>query len=114
LMYRRGDIPQSSYGEEYLKRQLGDDMTVLARHSPINQLDALKAHVMLVVGGKDERVPPIQGLGLHQALANRHIAHEWLFKANEMHGFYDEAHIAELYTQLVQFLGANIGPGVTQ
>jgi len=50
----------------------------------------------------------------HQALANRHIAHEWLFKANEMHGFYDEAHIAELYTQLVQFLGANIGPGVTQ
>jgi hypothetical protein len=59
-------------------------------------------------------VPPIQGLGLHQALANRHIAHEWLFKANEMHGFYDEAHIAELYTQLVQFLGANIGPGVTQ
>jgi dipeptidyl aminopeptidase/acylaminoacyl peptidase len=114
LMYHRGDIPQSSYGEEYLKRQLGDDMTVLARHSPINQLDTLKAHVMLVVGGKDERVPPIQGLGLHQALANRHIAHEWLFKANEMHGFYDEAHIAELYTQLVQFLGANIGPGVTQ
>jgi dipeptidyl aminopeptidase/acylaminoacyl peptidase len=114
LMYHRGDIPQSSYGEEYLKRQLGDDMTVLARHSPINQLDALKAHVMLVVGGKDQRVPPIQGLSLHQALTDRHIAHEWLFKPDEMHGFYDEAHNTELYTQLVQFLGTNIGPGVTK
>lgn len=114
LMYRRGDIPQSSFGEEYLKRQLGNDMTVLAQHSPINQLDALKAHVMLVVGGKDRRVPPIQGLSLHQALANRHIAHAWLFDPDEMHGFYDEAHNAELYTQLVQFLGTNIGPGVTK
>jgi acetyl esterase/lipase len=114
LMYHRGDIPQSSYGEEYLKRQLGDDVAVLARHSPINQLDALKAHVMLVVGGKDQRVPPIQGLSLHQALTDRHIAHEWLFKPDEMHGFYDEAHNTELYTQLVQFLGTNIGPGVTK
>ncbi|KRE86887.1 prolyl oligopeptidase [Rhodanobacter sp. Soil772] len=114
LMYRRGDIPQSSFGEEYLKRQLGDDMAVLARNSPINQLEALKAHVMLVVGGKDERVPPVQGLHLHQALTDRHIAHEWLFKPDEMHGFYDEAHNTELYTQLVQFLGTNIGPGVTK
>jgi len=111
LMYRRGDIPQSTYGEAYLKRQLGDDMTVLAQHSPIDQLDALKAHVMLVVGGRDTRVPPIQGLSLHQALAARHIAHEWLFKPDEMHGFYDEANRTELYTKLLQFLDANIGAG---
>jgi dipeptidyl aminopeptidase/acylaminoacyl peptidase len=113
LMYRRGDIPQSSFGEAYLKRQLGDDMSVLASHSPINQLDSLKARVMLVVGGEDRRVPPVQGLSLHQALAKRNIAHEWLYKPNEMHGFYDEANRAELYAKLVQFVDSSIGPGVT-
>ena len=111
LMYHRGDIPQSSFGEEYLKRQLGDDMAVLAKRSPINQLGALKAHVMLIVGGEDKRVPPIQGLSLHQALAARGIAHEWLFKPDEMHGFYNEANRTELYTRLLQFITASIGPG---
>jgi dipeptidyl aminopeptidase/acylaminoacyl peptidase len=110
-MYQRGDIPQSSAGEAYLKRELGDDMTTLAQRSPINQLDALKARVMLIVGGEDKRVPPIQGLSLHQALAARGIAHAWLFKPNEMHGFYDEANRTELYTQLLQFIASSIGPG---
>ncbi|WP_108472588.1 MULTISPECIES: alpha/beta hydrolase family protein [Rhodanobacter] len=113
LMYRRGDIPQSSSGEAYLKRQLGDDMDVLASHSPINQLDRLKARVMLVVGGEDKRVPPIQGTNLHQALAKRNIAHEWLYKSNEMHGFYDEANQAEMYAKLVQFVDSSIGPDAT-
>ncbi len=113
LMYRRGDIPQSSYGESYLKQVLGEDMHVLAQRSPIDQLDRLKAHVMLVVGGKDTRVPPIQGSNLHVALNNRHIPHVWIDKPNEMHGFYDEGNLTELYMQIVQFLGANIGPGVT-
>ncbi|HWU78355.1 MAG TPA: alpha/beta fold hydrolase [Rhodanobacter sp.] len=112
LMFHRGDVPQSSYGKDYLKRQLGDDMQLLASHSPINQLDSLKARVMLVVGGKDERVPEIQGLHMHQALLDRHIAHEWMLKPDEMHGFYVEANIAELYTRMLQFIGANIGPGV--
>ncbi len=111
LMYHRGDIPQSTFGKDYLKRELGEDMTQLAARSPVNQLDALQAKVMLIVGGKDQRVPSIQGLSLHQALLNRHIAHDWLFKPDEMHGFYDEANLTELYTRVLQFLGSNIGPG---
>ena len=113
MMYHRGDTPQSNWGKDFLKRALGDDMTVLASHSPINQLDSLKAKVMLVVGGKDERVPEVQGLRMHQALLDRHIAHEWMLKPDEMHGFYVEANIAELYTRMLQFIGANIGPGAT-
>jgi len=112
LMYTRGDIPQSTYGENYLKRVLGDDTDVLAQRSPINQLDHLKARVMLVVGGEDPRVPSVQGSSLHMALLKRHIAHEWMDKPGEMHGFYDEANLAELYTNLVQFVGSSIGPGV--
>jgi dipeptidyl aminopeptidase/acylaminoacyl peptidase len=113
LMYRYGDTHESTSGENYLKRQMGDDMAELAKRSPINQLDALKAHVMLVVGGQDKRVPPIQGASLHEALLKRKVAHVWLEKPNEMHGFYDEGNITELYTKMLEFIGASIGPGVT-
>ena len=111
LMYRRGDIPQSTSGENYLQRVLGTDMDVLAQRSPINQLDRLKAKVMLVVGGKDMRVPSIQGRNLHTALLKRGVAHTWIDKPDEMHGFYDEKNLAELYARIVQFVGATIGPG---
>ncbi len=112
LMYTRGDIPQSTYGENYLRRVLGSDTNVLAQRSPVNQLDHLKARVMLVVGGEDQRVPSVQGSSLHMALLKRNIAHEWMDKPNEMHGFYDEGNLTELYTNLVQFVGSSIGPGV--
>jgi dipeptidyl aminopeptidase/acylaminoacyl peptidase len=114
MMFHRGDIKSSTAGMRYLKRQLGDDMVALAQHSPVNQLDALKARVMLVVGGKDERVPPLQGMSLHQALAKRGIAHRWLYKPDEMHGFYDEANNAELYAAMVEFISSSIGPGSTR
>jgi dipeptidyl aminopeptidase/acylaminoacyl peptidase len=110
-MFHSGDIHDSSFGKDFLRRQVGDDMAQLASHSPINQLGTLKARVMLVVGGKDERVPEFQGLRMHQALLDRHIAHEWMLKPDEMHGFYDEANVAELYTRILQFVAANIGPG---
>jgi len=113
LMSYRGDIPQSVNGERFLEKTLGKDTNALSQRSPINQLDQLKAKVMLVVGGKDERVPPTQGENLHSALLKRNIQHEWLYKPGEMHGFYDEANNTEFYTKLVQFLAASIGPGVT-
>lgn len=109
LMYRRGDTHESTRGENYLKRQMGDDLAELASRSPINQLDALKARVMLVVGGQDERVPSIQGINLHKALLKRNVAHVWLEKPGEMHGFYDENNIAELYTKMLEFIDSSVG-----
>lgn len=111
LMFTRGDIPQNLYGKDYLKRVLGTDATALAQRSPIYQLDNLKAKVMLIVGGQDTRVPPAQGMDLHIALLKRNIAHEWLYKPNEWHGFYDEKNIAELFEKVDAFLDANIGAG---
>jgi dipeptidyl aminopeptidase/acylaminoacyl peptidase len=110
LMYADGDIPQSRYGKEYLKRVLGTGASVLAKGSPVDQLDALKAKVMLIVGGRDVRVPAAQGKNLHDALSHRGIQHEWLYKSDEAHGFYDEGNIAELFGKVDEFLAANIGP----
>ncbi|HET7611965.1 MAG TPA: alpha/beta fold hydrolase [Rhodanobacteraceae bacterium] len=112
MLFRRGDTQQTLYGEAYMERTIGTDMTVLAQHSPVDQLDNLKAKVMLVVGGRDTRVPQGQGLELHAALQKRGIPHTWLYKRDEWHGFYDEKNIAELFGKVDAFLAANIGPGV--
>ncbi|KAA0070646.1 prolyl oligopeptidase family serine peptidase [Rhodanobacter sp. T12-5] len=112
LMFKRGDIPQSKSGKNYLKQVLGEDMNLLAQHSPVNQLDALKARVMLIVGGDDTRAPPKHSLELRQALRKHQMDPVWLFKPHEGHGFRQEANNVELYTQLMQFLGATIGPGM--
>jgi dipeptidyl aminopeptidase/acylaminoacyl peptidase len=113
LVYRDGVIHESKSGKNFLKRQMGDDMAELARRSPINQLDALKARVMLIVGDKDEIVSPLHGINLHKALLKRNVEHVWLEKPGEMHGFYDEDNITELYEKMLEFIDSSIGPGVT-
>ena len=111
LMYTRGDIPQSTYGDNYLKLVLGEDESVLWDRSPLAHLDRLKSKLMLIVGGEDNRVPPIQGERLHAALDKAHIAHEWVYQRTEGHGFYDEGNRTELLTKIAAFLDANIGAG---
>jgi dipeptidyl aminopeptidase/acylaminoacyl peptidase len=108
-MYTRGDIPQSTYGSNYLKMVLGEDESVLWDRSPIAHLDQLKAKVMLIVGGEDTRVPPVQGENLHNALDKAHVQHEWLYQRTEGHGFYDEKNIADLMHRVDAFLDRNIG-----
>jgi len=111
LMHSRGDTTQSAYGVNYLKLVLGENETDLWNRSPMAHLDALKAKVMLVVGGEDKRVPPIQGNNLHNELLKRGVAHEWVYESNEGHGFYNEAHTRAMYEKLVAFLDRNIGAG---
>ncbi|MEO6968483.1 MAG: alpha/beta fold hydrolase [Rhodanobacteraceae bacterium] len=114
LMYNSGsDAVHDIYGKDYLKRTLGTDMDALAQHSPIYQLNNLKAKVMLIVGGRDTRVPEVQGKTLHQDLLIRHVPHEWLYKPDEWHGFYNEDNITELFTKVDAFLQKNIGTAQT-
>ncbi|HEY2623595.1 MAG TPA: S9 family peptidase [Dyella sp.] len=91
--------------------RVGTDEQELAAHSPVNQVERLKASVMLIVGGQDQTVPPIHANRLRSALDKRGIGYEWLYKPNEGHGFYDEKNTAELYQRVTQFLDRNIGAG---
>jgi len=109
LMYTRGDIPQSIFGENYLKMVLGEDQDELYDHSPIAHLERIKARVMLIVGGADERVPAVQGERLHDALTLRKVEHEWLYQRTEGHGFYAEPHLVEMYEQVIALLDEQIG-----
>ena len=109
LMKSRGDIPQSFSGDSYLDMVLGDDDTLLAQRSPISQIDRIKADVMLIVGGQDKRVPPVQGENLRNAMLKRGKKVEWLYQATEGHGFYDEANAEDMYDKVLAFLDRNIG-----
>jgi len=109
MMHKRGDIPQTVFGKNYLKRALGDDQEELYDRSPIAHVGRLRASVMLIVGGSDLRVPAAQGKRMHAALRDSNIAHEWLYQRNEAHGFYNEGHVAEMYKSVMAFLDRNIG-----
>ncbi len=109
LMLSSGDIPVFLRGQNYLKLTLGSDENDLWNRSPIAHVDRLKAKVMLVVGGADQRVPAEQGEHLHDELNRRNIAHEWVYERAEGHGFYDVTHTTQLYEKIVAFLNTEIG-----
>jgi dipeptidyl aminopeptidase/acylaminoacyl peptidase len=109
LMFTRGDIPQSSSGDNYLKNVLGEDESVLWDRSPVAHVDRLKAKVMLIVGGQDQRVPPVQGESMRIALNKAHIPYEWLYQRTEGHGFYDEKNTEDMFAKVIAFLDHNIG-----
>ncbi|MEO8011307.1 MAG: S9 family peptidase, partial [Dokdonella sp.] len=109
LMLTRGDIPDSTYGKNFLAETLGADSDALWANSPASQIDRLKAKVMLIVGGKDERAPPVHSERLRSELEKRKVEHVWLYKPNEGHGFYVEENNIELYTQMLALLDETIG-----
>src|SRR5690606_32248775 len=111
LMKSRGDIPQTFRGEGYLDMVLGKDDALLAQRSPVNQVERIKADVMLIVGGQDKRVPPVQGENMRSALLKRGKNVEWLYQRTEAHGFYDEANVTDMYSKLLAFIDRNIGTG---
>ena len=111
LTLSRGRGSDSTMARNFWRARLGNDEQVLSAHSPVNQVDRLKASVMLIAGGQDEIVPPVHAQNLRAALDKRGIGYEWLYKPNEGHGFYDEKNNTELYQRITQFLDRNIGPG---
>ena len=108
-MYKDGDIPRSLYGKTFLEQVLGRDTGEMRARSPAWNVDKIKAALMIVVGGRDERVPPSQGEALRDALDKRKYSYEWLYKDKEGHGFYTTANKLELYTKMLAFFDAHIG-----
>lgn len=110
LMHSRGDIQDSSYGESYLKRVIGEDADELADFSPTTHAADIKAAVMLIHGGEDVRVPIIHAERMRKALAKADRPVEWMVEDSEGHGFYRESHrLAFLYEGVLAFLAKHTG-----
>jgi dipeptidyl aminopeptidase/acylaminoacyl peptidase len=93
----------------YWIRAVGQDPVELARFSPASHADQIKIPVMLIHGGKDKRVLPVNAEVMRAALIKAGNPPEWLFAPNEGHGFYDTKNVTEVYQKMEAFLDKNIG-----
>lgn len=110
MMFSKGDIPQSKTGVAYLKRVHPESLAEQRAQSPAFNADKIRVPVMLVQGGKDERVPPNQYRLLKDELAKvGNPPKVDILEPKEAHGFYDFDNQVWLYTAMESFLDGVIG-----
>jgi dipeptidyl aminopeptidase/acylaminoacyl peptidase len=108
LMFNEGDVASRRSGTSYLKEVLGQDKAVLKAMSPSENVDKLKANILLVHGGEDERAPIEQLESLEKGLKAHNYPYQKLVMDNEGHGFYNDEHRAKYYEQMLSFLKTNL------
>ncbi|MBZ4679675.1 MAG: S9 family peptidase [Shewanella indica] len=109
MMFKEGDVQARDSGTSYLRTVLGQDQAVLRAMSPTRNVDKLKANLLLVHGGNDERAPIEQFEALEDALKKRNYPYQKIIMDDEGHGFYDESHRAIYYQKMLNFLKQNLG-----
>jgi len=107
---RKSDTARSASGRLYLREVLGNNDAQLKKFSPVYQVDSLKAPVLLMHGGRDERAPPKGYTEMIDAIKKHGTPLETLYFSNEGHGFYKVAHRVKAYDKILAFLGKYIGP----
>lgn len=105
LMYDAGDIPEKLFGEAYLESVIGLDEETLKRFSPVNNINRLKAPVLIAHGEQDERVPVEHAEALKDKLDEAGKPYEWFVRSTETHGFFNEQNRTEYYEKVTSFLG---------
>lgn len=115
MMFTKGDIPGRRSGINYLKEAVGEDIEELRARSPVFNAHRIKAAVMLVHGGRDERVPIEQARKLRRALkAAGNPVEVWHVEDMEGHGFGNENNRRQMYTAMLDFYDKHIGRGTDQ
>jgi len=108
MMFERGDIQETRYGETYLNEWVGDPEK-LGNVSPVNLATRIKVPVFMAAGGKDERAPIRHTKKMASALQRAGVPVETLYYDTEGHGFYTQEHQREYYTKLLAFLARSLG-----
>ncbi len=110
-MANKSDVSRSFLGRAEIARFVGGDDDELLANSPLALAGSIKAPVFLAHGQKDERTPLGQAEAMKKALEKAGNKPIWMSVPKEGHGFYVEKNVIAFYTQLEEFLAANIGPG---
>ena len=112
LNFKDGDIPKSESGRNYLDRVMPESLAEQQAQSPAFNADRIRVPVMLVHGGRDERVPMSQYRALKSALEEAgNPAEVEIVARREGHGFQDLENNVELFNAMEAFLDKHIGPG---
>lgn len=77
--------------------------------SPINHVDKLSCPMIILQGGEDRVVPPNQAELMVDALAAKGLTHEYVFFADEGHGFRQADNIVTALEAELNFFGEVLG-----
>ncbi|OHU97561.1 peptidase S9 [Pseudoalteromonas byunsanensis] len=108
MMFKEGDVSEYETGRNYLTKVLGSDPQVHKAFSPSYNVDKLKANVLIVHGGEDQRAPIEQAESLVEALKKAEHPFEYMLLESEGHGFYKAKHRQEYYNTVLAFLNKNL------
>lgn len=114
LMLETGNVSNSLWGQDYMKRAIGSDLADAAARSPVNHVDRIKADLFIVHGERDRQAHYENFVRLRKALDKAGKKYEWMTKPLEAHGFLDVENNVELYTRMLAFLQRNIGGADTR
>ena len=102
----------STDGKQFsLPTMLGDrkaDDAMFAANSPLEHADRIKAPVLLVHGGADRRVPIQNGERMRDALRKNRKDVQWVYYADEGHGFQYLANELDYYRKVEAFLAKHL------
>lgn len=104
-MFKEGDVEDMLFGKAYLRSAIGDDKRQWDERSPSRQAAAIRAPVLLVHGGEDQRVPIKHAKLMEKALKNAGRPVETLYIDTEGHGFFKPEHRVRQYQKVLDFLG---------
>lgn len=107
-LHRLSDASQTAISRTFLAATLPMDSD-LADRSPLAHASQIKAAVLMVHGGADERTPPAQAKAMRDALTSAGHPPEWIFEPNEGHGFFKLENRVKAYQAILDFLDRNIG-----
>jgi dipeptidyl aminopeptidase/acylaminoacyl peptidase len=111
LLGEKGDVSHSAGGTSAMDVYLGSDMDERKRESPAYNADKLTIPVMIAYGGADVRVVPAHAKNMIAALDKAGKKYpDPIYYPNEPHGFRDQDHNFNLYTQMLAFFDQYIGP----
>ena len=113
MFTRTEDIDRSVYGRYYLRSVLGQNQAQLRRFSPVDAVKHLKAPVLLLQGGRDQRAPVAGYREMVAAIHHHGTPLETLFEPDEGHGFFKTRHRVLAYRTILAFFRRYIGPGVS-
>ena len=108
LLYKKGDIETSYWGDEYLEKVIGRDTDELTRFSPVHRIAELQAPVFIAHGTRDKRAPFEHAKRLRDALDKHGKTYEWFVKRREGHGFYENDNQVEYLESAIAFLNRHL------
>ncbi len=110
LKSRASDITRYAGGRYYENIVLGSNKKSLRTFSPVDNVAKLKAPVLLIHGGRDQRAP-VKGYDEMVSAIKKHgTPLETLYEHNEGHGFYKLPHREKAWKEILGFLDKYIGP----